>query len=237
MYVQPNTPTLPFETDCPLPTRAELVDVTAYFVQAARVCADDPDANAAVLAQAAASLVLVCFFTAPTSREARTLRRGVRAQRRWLSLVGPFLIALFFVGCAQAEKSPPLDFSDAGDVAEDAADLEQEDAAPMERDSAPRERDCGPLSTNLFGQDLRDLRGPACPGLALSSLGGDTRIEVDARTKLCTFPCEVQEVTGDPACHDAHAAHVRTFCASLGGTCVAEGDAPPRCIYWREVGR
>lgn len=243
MYVQPNTPTLPFEPNTPVPTGPELIAVTAYFVDSARVCDGDGDVTASMLTQAAASLVLVQFFTGPAarSREARGLRRNVRQQRRWLGLVGPFLLALslFFVGCGDPDGIPSE--LPAGDDDDDDAGGElstptcEEPSEPI--DVAPADIECGALHSNLFGQDLRQLRGPACPGLALGSRGGDTRIVVDARTQLCTFPCEVQEVTGDPACHDAHAAHVSAFCASLGGTCVAEGDAPPRCIYWREVGR
>lgn len=194
MYVQPNTPPLPFLTDEPIPTeRAEVNEA----IEALRMLAEvSPRESVSMIAQMVGSLVLIGFF-------AYAMRRGAAS----LGLIA----CLFVVGCYQG--------------------LDSSDGEPVSSDGEPGGADCGALQDNLLGNDLRSLAGPECYGLWLSSPGGDTRVEADPRTGRCTFPCEVGG--GEPLCRATHADQLRTFCASLHGSC--EGVESPRCVYWREV--
>jgi hypothetical protein len=193
MYVERNTPPLPFQSDDAIP--ADRAEVDSAIEALRMLAAISPRESVSMIAQMVGSLVLIGFF-------AYAMRRGAAL----LVLTA----CLFVVGCYQGSEGEPFDSG------------KQLDAA---------DPDCGTLQDNLLGDDLRSLAGPECYGLWLSSPGGDTRVEADPRTGRCTFPCEVGG--GEPLCRATHADHLRTFCASLHGSC--EGEASPRCIYWREV--
>jgi len=213
MYVQPNTPPLPFLTDDPIP--ADRAEVDSAIDALRLLAAISPRESVSGIAQGVASLVLIGFFA--------------YAMRRSAALLG-LTACLFVVGC-QGSESVPFDSGKQLDSSD--GELARGDGEPVSSDGKFAGADCAALQDNLLGDDLRSLSGPECYGLWLSSPGGDTRVEADARTGRCTFRCEVGE--GDPLCRATHADQLRTFCASLHGSCIAHGEAPPRCIYWREV--
>jgi len=212
MYVERNTPPLPFQSDDAIP--ADRAEVDSAIEALRMLAAISPRESVSMIAQMVGSLVLIGFF-------AYAMRRGA-------ALLG-LTACLFVVGCYQGSEGEPLDSGKQLDSSD--GELDSSDGEPVSSDGESRRADCGALQDNLLGDDLRSLAGPECYGLWLSSPGGDTRVEADPRTGRCTFPCEVGG--GEPLCRATHADQLRTFCASLHGSC--EGEAPPRCIYWREV--
>ncbi len=227
MFAHRNTPTLSFEANTPVPTPAELAEVTAYFVDAARISAGDSDATASVLAQAAGSLVLVSFFAwerPPTyMRSLRGQLRSARhAQRSWYRTFGQFLLAIALVACGDARELEPVDV-DAGD---------ELPAPSCEEPSEPVNVPPAELEPDLLAMDA-----PACTGHWVDNSDVSTRLDAHPDTGKCTFACVWQEPKcreswyGDPRCFPAHAAHLGMLCAELGGRCErAQADGLPYCV-------